>query len=263
MNDSLGATTAVSVVHKAGRLLRALGDTGGQIERSTSELARATGLSRPTAHRLLTALAEEGLAEREPATGGWSVGPELYLLGAVAAPRFDVASAARDILAALAAETGESAYLSAVRGYQTVCLLEEEGSFPLRSHVLHVGLRVPLGVASAGLVTLAHLPPDETEAYLRGRDLSTRWGERHASEPLRTRLARTKETGYAVNAGLLVEGSWGIGAAVFDRSGRPTWALSLTGVESRMRPPREHRLGVLLLQAAHALTQRLTHTQRG
>jgi DNA-binding IclR family transcriptional regulator len=54
-----------------------------------------------------------------------------------------------------------------------------------------------------------------------------------------------------------VEGSWGIAAAVFDRSGRPSWALSLTGVETRFRADRRRELGTLLLEAAHLLSGRL------
>ena len=65
----------------------------------------------------------------------------------------------------LARETGESAFLSARRGDETVCVLSEEGSFPLRSHVLHVGIRFPLGVASAGLAILSHLPAREVDDY--------------------------------------------------------------------------------------------------
>ncbi|MCW0192173.1 MAG: IclR family transcriptional regulator, partial [Rhodococcus sp.] len=62
------------------------------------------------------------------------------------------------------------------------------------------------------------------------------------------------------NPALIVEGSWGMGAAVFDRNGRPDWALSLTGVETRFRPARHAELGTLLLEYAHTLSNRLkTH----
>ena len=70
-------------------------------------------------------------------------------------------------------------------------------------------------------------------------------------------MARTSATGYGVNPGLIVEGSWGIGAAVFDRHGQPAWALSLTGVETRFRPQRIAEMGTLLLQQAHELSMRL------
>lgn len=224
---------------------------------STTELARFADLARPTAHRLLVSLTEEGLVDRDAKSGRWSLGPELYLLGAAAGNRYDITDHARDILDDLARLTGESAFLSARRGDETVCILRQEGSFPLRSHVLHEGIRLPLGVASAGLVILSHLPAGEVDNYFSRKNLTSEWGEGHSEEALRGRIEITRSCGYAVNPALLVEGSWGVGAAVFDRGGRPAWALSLTGVETRFRQDRLTELGKLLLEHAHVLTTRL------
>ena len=221
---------------------------------STSNLARATGLARPTAHRLLTTLADEGYVDRDQRSGRWYLGPELYLLGEVAAQRYDVTGQARASVRQLAAATGECAFFSARRGDETVCLLREEGSFPLRSFVLHEGARFPLGVVSAGQVILALLPDQEIDAYLDRTDLSQQWGPAHAVAELRRRIGLTRELGYSVNPGLVVEGSWGMAAAVFNRNGDPAWALSLTGVESRFREDRRPELGALLLTEAHTLT---------
>jgi DNA-binding IclR family transcriptional regulator len=217
-------------------------------------VADATGLARPTAHRILSSLAADGFVDRSDAR--WYLGPELYLMGAIAAERYDITDLARDSLRALAGESGESAFLSARRGDESVCLLREEGSFPIRSFVLYEGIRFPLGVASAGLAMLAFLPEDEVERYLSTADL-TRWGPEHAPGAVRARIAETRARGYAVNPGLIVEGSWGMGAAVFDRTGQPAWALSLTGVESRFGPDRQPALGRMLMDQAHRLSQRL------
>ncbi|MFF0814535.1 IclR family transcriptional regulator [Rhodococcus sp. NPDC003318] len=244
------------VIRRVGALLRAIAaaPTAGA---STSDVARAAGLARPTAHRLLSSLAEEGLVDRDQKSGLWSLGPELYLLGSQAAGRYDITDLARDILRDLARETGESAFLSARRGDETVCVASEEGSFPLRSHVLHIGIRLPLGVASAGLVILSHLPDREIDEYLGRHELTAAWGSEHSTDGIRERIDATRLTGYCVNPGLLVEGSWGMGAAVFDAADQPAWALSLTGVESRFPETRRHELGELLLRQAHRLTQRL------
>lgn len=221
----------------------------------TRDVATATGLTRPTAHRLLTALADQGFLDREE--GAWVLGPELYLLGAVAAERFDIAELAREHVQELARISGESAFFSARRGDETVCLLREEGSFPIRSFVLSEGIRFPLGVASAGMTILAFLPENERTAYLDSVDLATGWGPDHARDALESRLARTRAVGWAVNPGLIVEGSWGMGAAVFNKRGAPAWALSLTGIETRFRPERQRELGRALLHHAHALSQKL------
>jgi DNA-binding IclR family transcriptional regulator len=246
------------LVERVGAVLRQIGSSASQ-GATTAEVAAATGLARSTAQRVLAALAAEGLVDRDTVRGRWFLGPELFLLGAVAAERYDVAATARETLRTLAEQSGESAYLSARRADETVCLASVEGSFPLRSHVLHDGIRFPLGVASAGLAILAHLPPAEAEGYVREHAdaLTAAWGPAHAADPLLRRVATTRRRGYAVNPGLLVPGSWGIGAVVFDRTGAPAWALSLTGVEARLTGARTAELGRLLLDAAHALTQRL------
>ncbi|WP_067445729.1 IclR family transcriptional regulator [Nocardia alba] len=251
------AESSPSVLGRAASLLRAVA-AGGDIGVSTSELARRTDLARPTAHRLLSSLAEEGFLDRDASSGLWFLGPELFLMGSLAAERYDIADVARPVLRELARETGESAFLSARRGNETVCLVGEEGSFPLRSHVLHVGIRFPLGVASAGLVLLAHLPDRDIEDWLSRNDLAAQWGARHTREELAQRIAATRETGWCVNPGLLVEGSWGMAAAVFDRRDEPRWALSLTGVESRFRAERHDALGTLLLRHAHELSLALS-----
>ena len=221
---------------------------------TTSSVARATGLARPTTRRLLlTSLLAEGLVDRSR-DGSWLLGPELYLLAVGASSRYDVTSVAQPFVRRLSIATGESAFFSARRGDETVCLLREDGSFPIRSHVLHEGIRFPLGVASAGMAILAYLPRHEIEAYLARTDLTAAYGEEHAAPRVRARVEQTRKAGFAVNPGLIVGGSWGMGAAVFDADERPQWALSLTGIEQRFGPERRRELGQLLLREAHELT---------
>lgn len=260
--DSTRTIPGTQAVTRAASLLR-LVTAAGEHGASLVELARAAQLSRSTAHRLLSALRAEGLVDRDEDTALWMPGPELYLMGTVAAARYDITSMGRDIVRSLAVKTEESAFLSVRRADETVCLLREEGSFPIRSFVLSEGVRFPLGVASAGLAILSFLPDHDVDAYFgRHPELASDWGRPHADAPLRARLAETKERGYAVNPGLIVEGSWGMGAAVFDRSGRPEWALSLTGVEFRFGPDRIAALGRTLLAHAHQLSARVAAARR-
>jgi DNA-binding IclR family transcriptional regulator len=123
--------------------------------------------------------------------------------------------------------------------------------------VLYEGARFPLGVVSAGLVVLAMLPDRDIDDYLRRVDLMAQWGPAHHPDELRKRIPLTRELGYAVNPGLVVEGSWGMAAAVFSPSGDPAWALTLTGVESRFGGSRRPELGALLLKEAHTLAKAL------
>lgn len=254
--DAPSSAAGTQVIQRAATVLRAI-STAMPEGAGTSEVARSAMIPRPTAHRLLSALSTEGFVDRDPHTGHWMLGPELYLMGSVAAERYDIAHLAREHVDALAEATGESAFFSARRGNETVCLLRADGSFPIRSFVLYEGKRLPLGVASAGLAVLSFLPDTTIEAYLAEAHLDQEYGQSHAAEQIRRRIASTRHHGYAVNPGLLVEGSWGMGAAVFAPSGQPAWALSLTGIEPRFTPQRQPELGRLLLDHAHRLTQKL------
>ena len=269
------------VVGRIALLLRLVGrnPTGTPL----AEIVRDSGLTRPTVHRLLTSLATEGLLDHDAVRHTWHYGPEVFVMGTVAAARYPIEELARPSLVRLAEETGESAFLSIRRGGETVCLLREEGSFPIRSFVLHEGVRFPLGVASAGMAILAYLRETEVDALLgdtgpadsvlAGEVLAStvpantvpantaafaaRWGSQHSPASIRAHLQRTRVPGYSVNPGLILEGSWGMGAAIFDRSGRPGWALSLTGIEPRFKPERQRILGQLLLDEASRITQTL------
>jgi DNA-binding IclR family transcriptional regulator len=92
---------------------------------------------------------------------------------------------------------------------------------------------------------------------LASTDLATTYGEQHAPGLIRKRLTEARRVGYAVNPGLIVEGSWGMAAAVFGATGDPVGALSLTGVAHRFASDRQVDLGRLLLQSAHELSKGL------
>ena len=54
-----------------------------------------------------------------------------------------------------------------------------------------------------------------------------------------------------------------MGAAMLDEYGRPAWALSLTGVESRFATSRRSELSRLLLEQVHVITKKLRNRSTG
>lgn len=219
----------------------------------TSTVAREANLPRATVHRLLVALNAEGFVDRE-SSGRWHLGHELHFLGIAARTRYDLAAVAQPHVRRLAQTTGESAFYSARRGDETVCLIQEEGDFPIRSHVLHEGVRFPLGVVSAGLVILSYLPEREIDEYFARTELERSLGPQHSEAAIRSRIDGVLRDGWATNPGLIVEGSWGMAAAVFDSNDQPLGALTLTGIEQRFNDDRRPELGASLLREAHRLT---------
>jgi DNA-binding IclR family transcriptional regulator len=139
-----------------------------------------------------------------------------------------------------------------------VCLLREDGDFPIRSHVLAPSDRHPLGAGAGGVALLAALGDGEKETALAAN--AALLAERY---PVLTRsvldelVAEARERGYGMNRGLLFPGSWGIGMVVRDGQGRPEACLSLACVESRLQPDREPELARLLAEEVRLLEARL------
>lgn len=141
--DSL---SGVGVLDKAMGLLAAV-----EVKpRSLAELVVATGLSRPTAHRLAVALEHHGLLRRDHA-GRFCLGLRLIGLGHEAAKAVPVWAAARPALAWLREQTGESVQLFVRDGDARVCVESIESSRELRT-IVPVGARLPMDRGSAGHV---------------------------------------------------------------------------------------------------------------
>lgn len=223
-----------------------------------AEAAATTGLTRPTARRLLLALIRAGLVEQDKATRRYFLGPECYALGNIAAGRYGIHRLAMDSLQRLAELSQDTAFITVRNGAHGVCLERREGSFPIRSYVLAAGDRHPLGVSAGTLAILAALPDGEVETVLRsaGRAFSERY-PRLNPEVIRGLVADTRRNGYALNPGLVFPGSWAVGCPIRDPDGEPIAALSIAAIESRMTVEHQKQLAVAMREEARLIERRL------
>ena len=142
------------------------------------------------------------------------------MLGNVASERFGINRLAAPVVARLAHECGDSAFFSIRRDVFAVCVLREDGDYPLKTHVLLPGDRHPLGVGAGSLAILAALPDDEVDACLQANAALIARRYPHYSVPLiRALVDESRERGYSVNQGLVVPGSWGLGVPLRDEQG--------------------------------------------
>jgi DNA-binding IclR family transcriptional regulator len=222
------------------------------------ELVERSGLSKPTCRRILVALIDAGLLEQDPGSRRYCLGPESYVLGAAASERFGIHRLAHDSVLRLAERTGDAAFLQIRRDWSVVCLLREDGDYPIRSHVLAPSDRHPLGAGAGGLALLSALSEAEIETALtaNARLLAERYPVLSRSR-LAELVTETQARGYAMNRGLLFPGSWGMGMVVRDGDGQPNACLSLACIESRMQPDREPELARLLAEEVQLLERRL------
>jgi DNA-binding IclR family transcriptional regulator len=137
-----------------------------------TDAANALGLSTPTAHNLMSALADEGLLARD-AQRRFVLGPRIGVLaeaffGAERVPRYFAAP-----LHALAAETSETAYLTAWRRGAIHVLDCVEGGNAVRVAGVRRGAYQAPHARASGKLLLAFARPEIREALL-GEDALAR-----------------------------------------------------------------------------------------
>ncbi|HEX7133975.1 MAG TPA: IclR family transcriptional regulator [Iamia sp.] len=143
---------SVGVLDKSVALLRALADGPAPL----AGLVAATGIPKPTAHRLAVALVGHGLVRRTD-DGGFALGAELVGLGRAAAEGWPWGDAAGPALVGLVEATGESAQLYVREADGRRCLLSRESTHELRTIVAE-GARLPLDRGSAGRILAGEAP---------------------------------------------------------------------------------------------------------
>jgi len=141
-----GMVSGVGVLDKAVALLDAV--EGGA--RTLHELVEATGMSRPTAHRLAAALVAHGLVRRDEELR-YLPGLRLIALGQAASRSLPLARAAQRPLDELRDATGESAQLYVREGQGRRCVAVAESPHGLRT-IVPLGAVLELHRGSAGAV---------------------------------------------------------------------------------------------------------------
>lgn len=178
--------------------------------------------------------------------------------GTLAAQRFGVLDVAHEVVARLAKDSGDTAFLSVRRDAFSLCVHKEEGAFPIRVQALQVGFRHPLGVGAGSLSMLAALEDDEVDEILSQNARLLREDYPRVSEPgLRAAIAQTRRRGWALNPGMVLTNSWAIGCALRRPDGRVAGALSVAAIDSRMDPDRQLELAAMIQSAARDVEARL------
>lgn len=216
-------SSGVGVVDKAALLLTCL--EGGPA--SLAELATATGISRPTTHRLATALMVHRMIARDD-LGNYCLGPRLGELSRAA--RGDTLSVlAMSVLTDLCAVTGESAQVFERAGDARRCIAAVERTEGLRDTV-PIGAELSLQAGSAAQVLLAWQPSEVYRRLLSGARFTM------------DDLDRVRSRGWAHSVGQREEGVCSVSAPVFAgvpfrgaaESRIPIAAVSVSGPIQRM-----------------------------
>lgn len=198
-----------------------------------TDVVTHTGLNRPTTHRILRVLVEEGAVEQDAAPRHSLIGGEASLLGLARSARFPIWAIAEPHLRYLSDTLGDTAFLTVRNGADSVCIDRRTGSFPVKVLSIEIGARRPLGLGVSGLVLLASLSIEEAVEIVRRNARRLRALQVEPAELLE-RAALTRAQGYAYASVGVVPGSWAVAVPICLADGRSVAGLAIATITERM-----------------------------
>ena len=235
-------------IRRALSVLRILA-TGREEGVHLSDVVRATALSRPTVHRILHVLIEEGIVERSEKSGRYAIGRQVPELALARQSRSPILIAAEPSLAKVSAELGDTLFLTVRTGFDTLCVARWIGPYPIQVLSIEVGARRPLGVSSAGVAILAAMPAQDARKIVTSNEV--RFEPYHTN--LRSVLGQiqaARARGYSLRDVGLVQGTKSLSAWIKSPDGHSVAAITLSAVRRRLNPRREAEVAEVLLAAA-------------
>ena len=201
---------------------------------SMAGIIRVTGMTKPTAHRIVNLLIDIGFLERDGFGMGFIEGASLVALAhrtlKAAAPR----PLRHSILRGLSDETGETINYGVLSGGEVIYLDRVEAKWPLGLR-FDAGSRVPANCTAIGKLLLSRLSEDEVMALLRIMPKS-RYTEKTMTDTdvLMKALRKIRKTGIGTDDQEFMHGVVCQAVPVITEDGKCIGGIAISAPEARM-----------------------------
>ncbi|WP_210191585.1 MULTISPECIES: IclR family transcriptional regulator C-terminal domain-containing protein [Rhodomicrobium] len=222
-----------------------------------SEAANRTGLAISTAHRLLSTLQRENFVRFEPERGVWLIGVQAFIVGSAFLRSRELTGIARPLMRQLMERSGETVNLAVEDRGEAIYVAQIECRKTMRA-IASPGGRAAMHASGVGKALLAAMTEEEVERVIRERGLPEATPRSIATRArLKAELQVTRARGFAIDDEENAIGLRCVAAAIFDETGRPAAALSLSGPKARITDDLLSPLGDQVRAVAGQITNQI------
>jgi IclR family acetate operon transcriptional repressor len=253
--DSGTTTSHVQSLTRGLTILERLSELEGGA--TLTDVAQRVGLAASTTHRLLNTLEKMGYVHQSGELGLWTIGITAFTVGSAFISNRDFAIQSHGYLRRLMEQSGETANLSILDGFDVVFIGQVQCREIMRM-IVKLGSRHPIHASGSGKAILAALPDDTIQDLLAKHGLP-----RHTEHTIVTpdglwnAIKLIRKHGYAYDDEEHALGLRCVAAAVYDEYAEPLGAISLAGPLSRLTDERIRALGPLVARTAAEITARM------
>ncbi len=223
----------IALTEKVFGVLEAFSETP-QTALTLEDITKSVGLAKTTVHRLLYSMKKIGYVDQHDESGHYMLASKFFELGRAVLPYQRVASLAKPLLENLRLRCGESVHVGVLDKGLITYIAVIESQNPYRCAAVTGEFNYAHSTA-LGKCLLAYLTEEEIDAVIRQHGLPKLARNTITSGTrLLEEVARIREEGVAVNNEENIDGVICVAAPIYDQSGAPMAALSVSGPAIRM-----------------------------
>jgi DNA-binding IclR family transcriptional regulator len=224
---------------------------------AASQIAELMRVHKSTVSRLLTALNDRGLVERDPASLRYRLGPEMIAIAGAALQGNTLSEVAQPVLDDIARETRETVTLSIWNRDHAVDIAVSYGLEQV-SYTPKLGLRNPAHCTATGKVFLAAMKPEKRERLLEFPLKKFTVATLTTKKALNACLEEVARTGVAWNKEELSENLCTVAVPVVADADVPRAALGISVPKFRFGAEKRELCVGALKRGAASIAARLT-----
>lgn len=227
---------------------------------SLSDIAKATGMSKSTVHRLLTSMCARQYVAKN-ADNTYSIGYKLIETVSLHINSLELLTEAKPFLSSIMRELDLTAHLGILDGCEVV-YLEKMDIYPNTRFYTQVGYRSPAYCSSIGKVLLACLSGNELDEALYLCDFK-RYTKNTITDvrEFKRYLKVVRSQGWAMDDEEYEMGHRCVAAPVFDYRGSPVAAVSASGSTAQLSDDKLEIVIKEVKQAASNLSLRMGYVE--
>lgn len=226
-------------------------------ELGVTELSKKLKLHKNNVFRILATLQSRNYIEQNRSNDNYRLGIKCLELGQTFIHQRGLLKQARPVLQELAETTGETSYISILRGNEVIYVDAVETSSTVRV-ISRLGLHMPIHATAAGKAMVSYNSDDELRKQFTGELPRFARATGIDVDDLIKEIALVRERGYATDLEEFEKGLRCIGAPVRDYTRKVVGAISVSGPAHRLSDEKIAAVvGPELERAGKALSVRL------
>jgi DNA-binding IclR family transcriptional regulator len=255
----LNKVHSIKSLNKAFDILDAFLKSSGDL--SLAEIARITGLNKPTATRIVSNLVTRGYLKQREKRGKYSLGMIYLTFSGVIKRDIKLRDIAGPYLAQLSDQLNESIIIAYGNGYEGIFTETIHGHFQ-KNQVLKVipdeGSNLPLHCTCLGKIFLAEMPDEDLARYIQLHPL-----QRYTPNSildlsiLKQQLGVIKSEGVSYDYEEYTPGVRGVGAGIRNHDGVIVGGIAILAPSTRLTPRKMPDIAVIIKKSADQISAEL------